>query len=464
MISQEQFTARLRRIYENDPALNKISLETALAPVARIDKLKLEPGTRVLIRCDLDVPLKEGSVADSSRLASIAKSAVYAAEQGWVPILMGHLGRDSENTLKPVAEALGEIIGRHVEFVGEWIDPETGTLESCFRDNVEKFEPGQIVMLENTRRYPVERMMWNMQPADFDNAVISLYKLATDIYDNVSTIVVNEALAASNFDFSSAVLPLVMDHVAYGFYISEEMIEHVKGARESGLVIFSGLKIDKLGDLERIVDRGLLKMIISAGSLAMALKKARAEMEGTEFSMGLAEEDERAKIYIPEKRVEQATRLLTKCREQGIEVVLPVDFVLGDGSVSETIPSGKAQLDIGPNTRKLFAEKLQEFAASGDSPALFYNGVFGKFEDPQFEEGTKAFIGELKKATAAGARTYVGGGEGRMALMKYGELSDVTHAFTAGGTILKSLGDKHIAYVKANYLQATDTLTPSSVN
>jgi phosphoglycerate kinase len=464
MVSQEQFNDRLRRIYENDPSLNEITLENALAPVARIDKLKLDPGTRVLFRCDLDVPLKEGAVVESSRLASIAKSVVYASEQGWIPIIMGHLGRDPENTLSPVAETLSEIIGKSVGFVAEWIDPETGTLDSAFRDDLDKFEAGQIIMLENTRRYPVERMMWKMKAANFADAVPSLYKLATEIYDHISPVLVNEALAASNFDFSSAVLPLVMDQTAYGFYISEEMTEHVKGARESELVIFSGLKIDKLDDLEKIVDRGLLKMIISAGSLAMALKKARAELDGTEFSMGLAEEDQGAKIFIPQSRIEQAKALLTKCKKQNIEIVLPVDFVLGDGTISETIPKGQAQLDIGPKTRELFAEKLQTFAKNNDSPALFYNGVFGKFEDEKFAEGTKSFIAELKTATEAGARTYVGGGEGRMALMKYGDLNDVAHAFTAGGTILKSLGDKHIAYVKANYLQSTDTLTPSSVN
>ncbi|MCH7878320.1 MAG: phosphoglycerate kinase [candidate division Zixibacteria bacterium] len=88
------------------------------------------------------------------------------------------------------------------------------------------------------------------------------------------------------------------------------------------------------------------------------------------------------------------------------------------------------------------------------NPALFYNGVFGKFEDERFAAGTRSFIAALKRATDSGVRTYVGGGEGRMALLKYGKLEDVTHAFTAGGTILKSLGAKHIAYVKANYLQS----------
>lgn len=459
MISQQAFHDKLKRIFDNDPTLNELSLESALAPVPRIDKLKLPAGSRVLLRCDLDVPLKDvslngGQVADSSRLQAIARTLKYASEQGWVTILMGHLGRDPENTLAPVADALGELLGEKVEFVAEWIDKESGLLDSCFRENVSKFQPGQIVMLENTRRYDIERLLWKLPAEEFEKNIPGLHALAKDIYENVSPTLVNEALAASNFDFSSAVLPLVMDQVAYGFYVREELSEHVKGARDSQLVIFSGLKIDKLGDLERVIQRGKLKMIISAGSLAMSLKKAQAQMAGADFALGLAEENEGAKFFVAPKRIEQARRMLEECERRGIEIVLPVDFVLNDGSVSETIPSGKSQMDIGPQTRKLFARKLGEFVKTCDTPTLFYNGVFGKFEDERFAGGTKSFIPELAKATAAGARTYVGGGEGRQALLKYGKLEDVTHCFTAGGTILKSLGNKHMAYIKANYLQA----------
>ncbi|MCH9032405.1 MAG: phosphoglycerate kinase, partial [candidate division Zixibacteria bacterium] len=304
----------------------------------------------------------------------------------------------------------------------------------------------------NTRRYEIERIMWKLRPADFDSVVRPLYSLATEIYENVSSVLINEALAASNFDFSSSILPLVMDKVALGFHINTELRKHVTGAREATLVVFSGIKIDKLDDLENIIDRGKLRMIISAGSVAMALKKAQAQLDGGDFHIGLAQEDENAMSYISTKRIEQAKRIIRKCNNSEINVVLPIDFVLDDGTVSGEIPENRLQFDIGPKTRVLFSLKLDEFANSGENLAMFYNGVFGKFEDERFANGTKAFIGELRSLTERGVRTYVGGGEGRMALLKYGKLEDVTHAFNAGGTILKSLGNKHIAYLKAGYL------------
>lgn len=453
MISRQTFAKSLKKIYEQSPELNNLSLEEILAPVPHLDQLSLEPGARILMRCDLDVPLKDGRVADDSRLKAILPSIEYAIEQSWTPILMGHLGRDPKNSLAPVAEQLGKALKQDITFFSNWIDDSAGKLDADFREKIKKLSTGQVVMLENTRKYAAERMMWKLPAAEFDSASGKLYDLASELYEHVSHTLVNEALAASNFDFSSAVLPLIMDQVAYGFYISAELGEHLRGARESSLVIFSGLKIDKLNDLEEIIKRGKLKMIISAGSLAMALKKARAKLDGATFCLGLAEEDETAKFFISKERIEQATRMLTECDRQGIDVVLPLDFVLDDGTISETIPSGRAQMDIGPQSRQLFSAKLKDFARSGDSPALFYNGVFGKFEDEEFAGGTRAFIASLKEATNNGVRTYIGGGEGRMALLKYGKLADVTHAFTAGGTILKSLGNKPIAYVKANYLQ-----------
>jgi phosphoglycerate kinase len=454
MITEKEFAHSLNRIYSQEPELNSLPLEDILAPIPRIDQLQLPAGTRVMIRCDLDVPLKDGAVADPSRLEAIAHSVTYAVGQRWTPILFGHLGREPQNSLKPVASALGDLLGVDIDFVPDWIREDGAGLSDSFRDNVAKYAAGQVVMLENTRKYDVERTMWKLSPDEFDSAAGNLYELAADIYERVSTVFVNEALAASNFDFSSAVLPLVMDKVAYGFYLHREMTEHIKGARESQLVVFSGLKIDKLNDLEKIIERGKLKMIISAGSLAMALKKAQAQLAGGDFSLGLAEEDSGAKFYLEPSRIEQAKVMLKNCQRQDIEVVLPLDFILNDGAVSDNIPSGKSQMDIGLKSRKLFSEKLASFGSSVVSPTLFYNGVFGKFEEERFAGGAKDFIAQLKKATESGVRTYVGGGEGRMALLRYGSLADVTHCFTAGGTILKSLGNKHIAYVKASFLQS----------
>ena len=133
------------------------------------------------------------------------------------------------------------------------------------------------------------------------------------------------------------------------------------------------------------------------------------------------------------------------------------DIISLNEKIAAEIPPGYAQFDVGPETRELIAKKIgayiSESKKSADKFTMFYNGVFGKFEDPCYEAGTRGFIALLKEMTQAGISCYVGGGEGRLALIKYGSLADVTHAFTAGGTILKSLSNRHIAFLKAMYLQ-----------
>jgi phosphoglycerate kinase len=219
------------------------------------------------------------------------------------------------------------------------------------------------------------------------------------------------------------------------------------------LVVFSGLKIDKLDDLEAMIARGRVQMVFTAGSLAMALKKAAAELEGESFALGVAENPSHADkpYYIPEKRVEQAKRMIVEGREKGIEFVLPVDFILQDGNPSATIGPEDQQLDIGPKTSELFARKVGEFVDrhQGRRAAAFFNGVFGKFEEPQFAEGTRRFIAQLKRLKDAGIEVYVGGGEGGEALVRYGNADDVTHVFTAGGTVLNALGSEPVPYLVA---------------
>ena len=123
--------------------------------------------------------------------------------------------------------------------------------------------------------------------------------------------------------------------------------------------------------------------------------------------------------------------MIREGRAKGIEFVLPVDFVLQDGRVSATIGPGNQQFDVGPATGQLFAETVGEFIAAhkNDRPpaVVFHNGVFGMFEDPRFEEGTRSFMAQLKRMTDAGIKVYIGGGEGGTALEKYGQPDWVTY-------------------------------------
>jgi 3-phosphoglycerate kinase len=222
-------------------------------------------------------------------------------------------------------------------------------------------------------------------------------------------------------------------------------------AREAGLVSFSGLKLDKLDDLHGIVRRGRVETILVGGSLAMALRKADGEARGEDVSIGAAEDPARSgdKTYVPREAIDRAGELLAEARARGTKVVLPVDFVLEGGRVSSTIPKGALQGDVGPKTRRLFDDEATAWARSTKRRVAFHNGVLGKFEDKTFAAGTEAMVGTLERLQKAGIAVYVGGGEGRAALERWGSLSDVTHAFTAGGTILKCLADRPLPFLEA---------------
>jgi phosphoglycerate kinase len=296
-------------------------------------------------------------------------------------------------------------------------------------------------------------VLWKAQEADLPRHAPRLAALANALSDQVAAVYVNEALSAGSLDASSTIVPLAMRRVALGDYVASELTGPMQECLQAELVVFSGIKIDKLDDLEAMIARGTVRTIYSAGSLAMALKKAEAQLAGRDFCLGVSEDPSKSKeaIYIPPERIEQARRMLEAGRRQGIEFVLPVDFKLGDGRIVETLAPGDQQFDVGPKTTALFEQKVGEFIARhrGRSAVVFHNGVFGMFEKPEFEAGTKAFIGQLRRLKEAGHKVYVGGGEGGTALAKYGQPDAVTHCFTAGGTVLNALGAEPVPFLLA---------------
>lgn len=429
------------------------SLQEYLAAIPRLDSLSSIPsGTPVLIRGDVDA--KPGAqIGDGDiRLRSMVETLEYGRKQGWKMIVFGHRGRKPEESLAKVAARIGELLKCEVPLVTDWLD-DSLTIPAAVSERIKASAPGSILVLENTRRYDIERVLWKAKPADLAGLAEPLAKFANEVATKIASVYVNEALSAGSLDTSTTVIPAAMDRVALGKYVASEFDGPMLKCLESELVVFSGLKTDKLDDLEAMIGRGKVKMVFTAGSLAMALKKAAAELDGQSFSLGLAEDPNSAEkpFYIAPDRIEQARRMISEGRAKGIEFVLPVDFILQDGRASETIGPQDAQLDIGPKTSELFAAKVGEFIAArqGQPAAAFYNGVFGKFEEPQFAEGTRKFIAELKRLKDAGIAVYVGGGEGGAALEQYGKPSDVTHVFTAGGTVLNALGSEPVPYLVA---------------
>jgi phosphoglycerate kinase len=293
-------------------------------------------------------------------------------------------------------------------------------------------------------------VLWKAKAADLAKLAPKLTKLANEFAEKLSRIFVFEAFSAGSLDSCSVAVPAAMDRVAWGQYISAEFTGPVLRCLDAQLVIFSGIKIDKLDDLEAMIGRGKLTRIVSGGSLSMALCKATAGLDGKDFSLGVAGDaaHKDKPYYVPPERVEQARRMVAEGRKKGIKFFLPVDWKIQDGSVVEKLKPTDQQFDIGPKTNELFEREVGEFLEL-DGAVAFHNGVFGMFEDPRFEDGTRRFIPQLKRMTDNGVEVYVGGGEGGTALEKYGEPGWVTHIFTAGGTVLNALGGQPVPFLVA---------------
>ncbi|MGD9724236.1 MAG: phosphoglycerate kinase [Pirellulales bacterium] len=453
-VAPEQMLSWCRTLLNVDDCRPQRTLAEYLAAIPRLDSLAAQPaGTRVLVRGDVDA--KPGpNVGDGDvRLRSMRETLEFGRGKGWKQVIFGHIGRKPEESLAKVAARLGQIMNCDVPLVTDWLDESSMTIRDAARDAIAGSAPGAILLLENARKYDIERVLWKAKPADLPKLAEPLARLANEFADKVATVYVHEALSAGSLDASSTIVPAAMQRVALGAYEAREFAGPMLRCLASELVVFSGLKADKLDDLEAMIARDKVRMVFVAGSLAMALKKAAAELAGGQFSLGVAEDPAHADkpYYIAPPRIEQARRMLDDARAKGIEFVLPVDFVLQDGRVSSTIGPGDQQFDIGPATSTLFAQEVGRFITEhrGRGAAAFYNGVFGKFEEPQFAEGTKRFMAQLKRLKDAGIEVYVGGGEGGAALEAYGSIDDVTHSFTAGGTVLNALGSEPVPYLVA---------------
>ncbi|TWU28572.1 phosphoglycerate kinase [Bythopirellula polymerisocia] len=439
-------------------AAPNLELVDYLAAIPRLESLSDVPaGTAVAVRGDVDAKpgatIGEGDI----RLQSMVETLKFGIERGWKQVIFGHIGRKPEGSLEKVAARLGELLRQEVPLVSDWIDEKSDSITDSARDKIAAAKPGSVTVLENTRRYEIERILWKASAADVDSNADRLTHFSNEFAEKIASVYVHEALSAGSLDTSSTVLPAAMDRVAMGLYEAAEFEGPMRKCLGTQLVIFSGLKIDKLDDLDAMIGRGSIECVFAAGSLAMALKKAIGELDGNPCCLGVAEDPTHADkpYFIPAERIAQAKRMVSEGRAKGIKFVVPVDSVIEDGSVVDELQPGQQQFDIGPKTSKLFEEKIGDFIASHpDGGVAFHNGVFGMFEDPRFEAGTKNFIPQLQRMTQAGIAVYVGGGEGGKALELYGQPDWVTHVFTAGGTVLNALGSEPVPYLVALRLAA----------
>ena len=454
-VTAQQMAQWCKRILTGDEGAGR-SMEDYLKTIPRMECLEGVPaGTPVLIRGDVDAKPGKSVGEGDIRLRSMKDTLEFCRSKGFKTIIFGHIGRDPEKSLDKVAARLGEILGCDVPLLDDWLDPDTYTVSDAVKQAIADAPNGAVCVLQNTRKYDAERVLWKAKPEQADTLAPKLADLANSVAEKIATVYIHEAFSAGSLDSSSVVVPAAMDKVAMGRYIADQFEGPLRDCLAAKVVIFSGLKIDKLDDLQAMIDRGTIRTVLAAGSLAAALKKAAARLDGADFNIGLSEDSEhRDKPYfIPQQRIDQAEQMIAEGRAKGIEFVLPVDFVLQDGRISDAIGPGNQQLDVGPASGALYEKAVGEFIAAhrSDRPpaVVFHNGVFGMFEDPRFEEGTKKFIAQLKRMTDAGIRVYVGGGEGGKALEKYGRPDWVAYCFTAGGTVLNALGSEPVPYLVA---------------
>jgi phosphoglycerate kinase len=458
---------RLCQLLKGVATREHLSLADYLNSIPKLDSLSdLPAGTPVLIRGDVDAKVGAEVGQGDIRLRSMVETLQFGQQKGFKQIIFGHLGRKEKDkpigSLAKVATRLGKLLNCEVPLIEDWLDEATGTVKDHVQQKIAAAPNGSVMVLQNVRGYDIETALWKAKPDMLSAVAAKQATFADSLSEKVAQVYVNEALSAGSLDASSTVVPLAMSRVALGKYLTREFEGAMMECLNAQFVVFSGIKIDKLDDLEAMINRGKIKTIISAGSLAMALKKADALLAGQTFNLGVTEDPAHADkaYYIPPDRIEQARRMLQAGKRQGIEFVLPCDFVLGDTRVVETLQPGDQQFDIGPKTIALFTDTITKFIAAKKGQeaqtAAFHNGVFGMFEDPRFEAGTKAFIGQLKRLTDAGIKVYVGGGEGGTALERYGQPNWVTHCFTAGGTVLNALGSEPVPYLVALRMAAQD--------
>ena len=319
-ITTESMAAWCRKLLNADPDAPHLKLEEYLDGIPRLDCLaKLPAGTPVLVRGDVDA--KPGAAVGEGdvRLRSMKETIDFGRQHGWKQIVFGHVGREPEKSLAKVAARLGEILGCQVPLVEDWLDPATLTVTAAAAKAVAQCPPSGVVMLQNTRKYDVERILWKAKPADIGKLAGKLAQLANELAEKIARVYVHEAFSAGSLDASSVIVPAAMEKVALGRYEAEQFDGHLRECLRAEMVVFSGLKIDKLDDLQAMVARGKIRKVLAAGSLAMALKKAAAELDGRQFDLGLSEDPahQDKPYFIPRDRIAQARKMIAEGARKG---------------------------------------------------------------------------------------------------------------------------------------------------
>ena len=384
-------------------------------------------GKKVLVRCDFNVPLKDGKITDENRLVAALPTIKKLVADGGKVILCSHLGKpkgepNPELSLAPVAARLEELLGQPVTFAAD---------DNVVGDNakaaVAAMNDGDIVLLQNTR-YRAEE---TKNEAAFSEELGSL----ADVF-------VNDAFGTAHRAHCSTVGVVdYVDEAVSGYLIAKEIKylgEAVEDPKRPFVTILGGAKVaDKLNVIENLLTKA--DTLIIGGGMAYTFVKA----QGGEIGKSL----------VDDTKLEYCRQMLLKAAENDVKIVLPLDTVIAktfpdpidapiDVDVVDTdaIPADSMGLDIGPKTAEIFAKEVSEAAT------VVWNGPMGVFENPTTAKGTLAVAQALADSDAV---SVIGGGDSAAAVNQLGLGDKMTHISTGGGASLEFLEGKELPGIAA---------------
>ena len=378
-------------------------------------------GKKVLVRCDFNVPMKEGKITDDIRIRAALPTINYLLDNGASVILMSHLGRpkgkfNSEFTLEPVKTRLQELLNKEVKF----LPSETVVCEEV-RKMASDLKESEVMLLENVRFRDEEE---KNDPA-FSKELASL----GDIF-------VNDAFGTAHRAHSSTAGVAEFLPCVSGFLIEKE-VKFLGDALENPtrpfVAILGGAKVkDKIPVIENLLNK--VDSILIGGGMMFTFIKAK----GYEIGTSIVDNDS----------IELAMSLMKKAVEKGVKLYIPVDAVCAKefSNESETgtydienIPLDMMGMDIGPKTIEIYKEVIR------NANTIVWNGPMGVFEMSNFENGTKAVACEMAENPGI---TVIGGGDSAAACDQFGLSEKMTHVSTGGGASLEFLEGKVLPGVK----------------
>ena len=384
-------------------------------------------GKRVLVRCDFNVPLKEGVITDENRLVAALPTIKKLIGDGGKVILCSHLGKPKgepkpELSLAPVAKRLTELLGQEVKFAA---DPEV--VGPNAKAAVEAMNDGDVVLLENTR-YRAEE---TKNGEAFSKELASL----CDVF-------VNDAFGTAHRAHCSNVgVTKYVDTAVVGYLMQKEIDflgNAVNNPVKPFVAILGGAKVaDKLNVINNLLEK--CDTLIIGGGMAYTFIKAQGGKVGISL--------------VDDSKLDYCLDMMKKAEELGKKLLLPIDTVAADGFPNpidaeietmivptNAIPDDKEGLDIGPKTRELFADAVK------NAKTVVWNGPMGVSENPCLAAGT---IAVAKALADTDATTIIGGGDSAAAVNNLGFGDKMTHISTGGGASLEFLEGKDLPGVVA---------------